>query len=483
MFRSLLFQIWAVFLVFLLALLCPIFVATISQFQKGLNIVFQRLYYEVASEIEKELRPKLNKINISELDREFTRLEYRDPNISLFLLDSKGSVIFTRPRPLANFPVIPRSFGLEPINRFLWKTDELFEPIYVRTEPALPTARIFTVSPAVVENNAAYLLALIDFNPPLNGSIPAILSRQELLLLVCLIFSSGAGFLLFYRITRRITTMGDTLEQFAMGDYTHRVVASGTDELGTYAQTFNWMADETVSAIKSLEQIEGHRRQLFANISHDLRRPMSSIINSFAALSDNLLSLGKEQQEEFLSRAKDRAQDLNELISAISELSMLDNPETTIVKTPLHLVQEVEYIITSFKPLAAKRDITLALEGKELELIIAGSKSLLHRAISNLVENALIYTHQGGRVEVRVFSVGSDARLDVSDTGIGVPAEGLTHLFVPFARGAEVRSQNKQGTGLGLAITKQIIELHQGTLVVKSTLGVGTTFSAKIPLL
>ncbi len=485
-FRSLFFQICTVYFVLLLGVLITVFPFTTGKFEGGLQQLFQFLYFEVAEEIAKDLRPHLLTFNRAELSVAFTKYEERDPRISLFLLDAKGNILVTSPRNTARSSnaLLPgvSAFDLSPIKRFLAQTEILSDPIFVRTIPAAPSDRVFSAAVTRYRDKTGFLVAVLDVDPPAPWLARDIQSTRTQLLLFCLFSSSSIGWMMFYYITRRISMMGQYLQLFAEGDFTPRLVTLRNDELTRYAETFNFMADKTVAAIESLHLIEKNRRELFANISHDVRRPMASILNSLEALCDNSLMLSSEQEQELLTRASKRTQELDKLIAAVSELSMLDQPAYNIKQGSISLGEEVSDIIASFRNLASNREISLEYSGAEAEVHVEGDNSLLRRAVANLIENALLYTGKGGRVHVALSLYNGHALLDIADTGIGIAAHELKQLFVPFARGSQARNQNKHGTGLGLSIAKQIVELHQGTLTVTSTPGQGTTFRIEVPL-
>ena len=184
---------------------------------------------------------------------------------------------------------------------------------------------------------------------------------------------------------------------------------------------------------------------------------------------------------EFLNDINKEIDRLNAIITDLLSLVQMDDNASLDQKEPVNLSELVDRTVRSLRVLAKKKDITLDTM-IEPEVITMGEATKLQQAISNLVDNAIKYTPDGGRVMVDVYIGDDEAIVKVSDTGIGIPPEDIPHIFDRFFRVDKARSRDTGGTGLGLSITHKIILMHGGNIRVDSKEGRGTTFFVHLPL-
>jgi two-component system, OmpR family, phosphate regulon sensor histidine kinase PhoR len=225
-------------------------------------------------------------------------------------------------------------------------------------------------------------------------------------------------------------------------------------------------------------RIEHLRRDFVANASHELKTPVASIL----ALSATLRSVAREDPDKlmaFLSRLEHEAERLAALVTHLLELSRLEagTPERSRIRLDELVEIEVERIRTRAE--AAGLLVSAEVRGP---LLVIGSERDLSHLIQNLLENAVRYTPQGGRVHAMASRTGADAQLTVTDTGIGIPAKDLDRVFERFYRVDDARSRETGGTGLGLSIVRHVAEAHGGSVRVDSTPGTGSTFTVSLPL-
>lgn len=227
------------------------------------------------------------------------------------------------------------------------------------------------------------------------------------------------------------------------------------------------------------KRVETIKRDFVANVSHELRTPLASI----KGYSETLLDGGMDDKEtlaEFLRVIDRHATRMSRLIDDLLILSRLESHQMTIVASPIDLGELVASTAKGFEKQARDKGITLsALVPDDLPNAL-GDRDRLEQVMVNLLDNAIKYTPSGGRVEVRAFKEDSTVRVDVGDTGIGIPAADISRIFERFYRVDKARSRELGGTGLGLAIVKHIIQGHNGKLSVDSTPGKGSVFSFSI---
>lgn len=221
---------------------------------------------------------------------------------------------------------------------------------------------------------------------------------------------------------------------------------------------------------------ERSRREFTANVSHELKTPLQSIIGSAELLENGMVA--PPDIPRFVGRIRTEAQRLVDLIEDILRLSQLDEggdmPQECVEL--LALAQEV---CASLEPQATAKTVTLAVSGKATS--VTGVRALLHELVYNLCDNAIKYNVEGGSVEVRVAQEGQNAVLTVRDTGIGIPPEYQERVFERFFRVDKSRSKQSGGTGLGLAIVKHAVQCHGGRIGLESAPGHGATVTVTLP--
>jgi signal transduction histidine kinase len=267
--------------------------------------------------------------------------------------------------------------------------------------------------------------------------------------------------------------------QFAQGDLEARVQDESPDEIGQLAASFNRMADTITANLKELEQTDLLRRELIANVSHDLRSPLASIQGYLETIQIKDGSLTPRERGEHISVALRNARRLNTLVSELFELSKLEARQVKPQFETFSVAELVQDLVMQFRPQAEAAAIRLEVELSERAARVHGDIALVERALANLIENALRHTPDGGCVRVVAASDVDQVRIEVCDTGTGIAEADLPHVFDRFYRKDEGRGSG--GLGLGLAIAQKIAELHGTRLSVASKVDCGTRFTLALP--
>jgi len=227
------------------------------------------------------------------------------------------------------------------------------------------------------------------------------------------------------------------------------------------------------------KKVETIKRDFVANVSHELRTPLASI----KGYSETLLDGGMDDRKtlaEFLRVIDRHATRMSRLIDDLLVLSRLESHQMTIVAAPIDLGELVFSTVKGFDKQARDKGISLSVIVPEDLPKALGDRDRLEQVMVNLLDNAIKYTPSGGSVSVCACQESSAVRVDVGDTGIGIPAEDISRIFERFYRVDKARSRELGGTGLGLAIVKHIIQGHNGRLHVESRPGKGSVFSFSI---
>jgi two-component system phosphate regulon sensor histidine kinase PhoR len=233
--------------------------------------------------------------------------------------------------------------------------------------------------------------------------------------------------------------------------------------------------------ITNFRRLENIRKDFVANVSHELKTPITSIKGFVETLLDGAISDPNDSQR-FLRIIAKQADRLHAIIEDLLSLSKIEQCEDAgdieLQESSLHEV--LESAIYACQPQATERNIDIRLTCDE-HLTARINAPLLDQAVVNLLDNAVKYSEPGGRVDVSASAVNGEVTISVVDTGCGIPADELPRIFERFYRVDKARSRKLGGTGLGLAIAKHIVNVHHGRVTVESTVGKGSTFSIKLP--
>lgn len=232
-----------------------------------------------------------------------------------------------------------------------------------------------------------------------------------------------------------------------------------------------------MTAIRRLEKM---RSEFVANVSHEIKTPVTSLIGFTETLLDGALE-DEETCRNFLEIIHDESQRLHRLIGDILELSKIESRELKLRTETVDVSQLVRSTAGTLQSQVDTNELSLELHLPET-LQVEGDKDRIRQIVVNLLANAIAYTPEGGRINISVRNEGENWVLEVADTGVGIPKEDLPRIFERFYRVDKARSRESGGTGLGLAIVKHLVDVLNGTIEVKSQVGVGTTFKVTFPI-
>jgi two-component system OmpR family sensor kinase len=272
-------------------------------------------------------------------------------------------------------------------------------------------------------------------------------------------------------LAQPLVSMTQAAQAMARGDLAQRVHVASSDEVGRLAKAFNTMA-------ASLERAEELRRNLVADVAHELRTPISVLRADLEALQDKVY----EPTPEHLAALQEETDLLERLVADLHELSLAEAGQLKMEIRPTDLAQVCRQAVAAMQAQATARGVDVRLESAAPDAISTADPDRLGQVLRNLVSNALRYTPAGGTVTLNCTVAGAHALVSVHDTGSGIKPEDLPHVFDRFYRGEKSRSRATGGAGLGLAIVKQLVEAHRGQVWVESTLGKGATFYIRLPL-
>jgi signal transduction histidine kinase len=375
----------------------------------------------------------------------------------------------------------------------LWKTAELLAisgllslgvmgaGLWLMLAGVLRTIRARIVGALV----AGSVVALINV---LFSALLMFASRHDVLLLSLLSFfavvvSVSLGAVLASSLTDRLRAVSDAAAALATGDLTVRVpppMPDAASEVRALTVAFNMMAEQLEVAAARRADDDEARRMLVAAISHDLRTPLASIRAMIEAITDGVVT-DAETVARFHATMGREIRTLSALITDLFELSQLEAGQLALSLAPATLPDLIAEVVEGLSAQAAAREVHIAsgVEGAVGPVVI--DTPAVRRVLANLVQNALRHTPADGTVAVTARAVAEGVQVDVVDTGEGIPAADLPHVFERFYRGEKSRSRETGGAGLGLAIARGFVEAHGGRIWVESEAGRGTRFSFILP--
>ena len=286
-----------------------------------------------------------------------------------------------------------------------------------------------------------------------------------------LLISAAGGWVLSGRALKPVDEITRRARQITAHDLSQRLGIKQEDELGRMAATFDDM-------IGRLEEAFERQKRFASDASHELRTPLT-VMQSEVSLALARPRSSDEYRETLVSMDEEVSR-LSTIVSDLLTLTRVDVDPAGIQHKPVALDELLESLSARVGVIAAERDIAVRAERLD-PVTVAGDSTRLRQLFTNLLDNAVNYTRDGGHVTVTVERTAEGARVRVADTGIGIAAADLPHIFERFYRADGARAQNAQGTGLGLAISRSVAQAHHGHIDVVSELGGGTTFTVILP--
>lgn len=466
----------------------------------GLALVF--LVRDTSALYQQEVAQKLNRslaahivaeqalISDDEVDSEalehlFHLLMVINPSIELYLLDREGRVLaFSAPEG----KVRRARVDLRPVRRFL--AGEARFPLAGDDPRDRGRRKVFSAARIPAEGPLQGYLYIIlgsekydSIVQSLQGSY--ILRASSWVLAVAIGIALLLGLLVFSRLTRRLAGLSSAMQAYAADAASAPLPCSDGpeqgDEIDRLRSCFSHMVGRIEHQVQELERMDGQRRELVANISHDLRTPMTTLQGYIETLLMKGDDLSAAQKTEYLHIALGHARRLSQLITELFELAKLDACETVLYAEPFSLAELVQDVVQKYRLRAGEAGIRLQADVGGGVPMVHGDIAMMQRVLENLIDNALRHTTAGGHVSVGLLPVGDRVTVRVEDSGSGIPAPELERIFERFHRAGDNRDGGSPNAGLGLAIVRRILELHGATIQVQSQPDQGTVFSFDMP--
>ncbi len=273
-------------------------------------------------------------------------------------------------------------------------------------------------------------------------------------------------------LTKPIAVLSSTMRKMGRGDLSVRVPVRGSGELRELAENYNIMAAQ-------LESLDRSRDQFVSNASHELKTPLATM----KIMLETMIyqpDMPPELQHEFMGDMNHEIDRLTGIITDLLTLTKMDSGEAGVTREKVNMTELTRETARMLQPAADRHRHELTVRAEE-DVQMMGDRNKLSQILYNLMDNAMKYTPDGGRISVSLHSEDSCIRWRVRDNGIGIPREDQDHIFDRFYRVDKARSRETGGTGLGLSIVRQLVNLEGGTITVESAPGSGSEFTVTFP--
>jgi signal transduction histidine kinase len=286
------------------------------------------------------------------------------------------------------------------------------------------------------------------------------------------------------RFTTPLRRLTEAARSLAEGNLAMRIkradVRAGSSELSELAVQFNAMADQVEESVEMIRRDRDRSRDFLADVSHELRTPIAALL-TFNELLTERAGDDPAARAEFLESSRVQLERLDWLAQNLLELSKLESGLVLLDLRPEDLRTAVESAVEQATPAARRRKLELTVSLPEGPLRIRHDPPRIGQVLTNLIGNAIKFTPPGGKVSIALSPHPDGARIDVTDTGVGIDASELPRIFDRVYRGSRANEARGSGSGLGLAIVRSIVDMHHGSIAVDSRLGTGSRFTVILP--
>jgi len=405
-----------------------------------------------------------------------------NPSIEIYLLDAEGQILAYSAEP---GKVKRKWVDLKPIQIFL--QDESAYPLLGDDPRSHDKRKIFSVTPVPsLDDLTGYLYVVLRGEQ--YDDLAQLMEQSYLLrlnswaLAGTLLLGLLVGLVLFYYSTRRLNHLAEAIEAFRQSDFTQPQlpIITGSDELARLGDVFRAMAVRISEQLEQLKQQDAQRRELIANVSHDLRTPLAVLHGYLQTIALKHETLSLPQQQDYIEAALRNSEHLESLVSSLFELAKLEAHETIAHCEAFSLSELIHDVTQTFQLNAEQQEIALKIEcGMALPYVWADI-SMIERVVQNLLVNALQHTPSGGSITLSLIHIDAQVMVRLCDSGPGISEHDMPYIFERFYQAERTQHDNTHA-GLGLAICRSMLQLHDRVIEVESTPGKGACFCFSLP--
>ena len=485
--NTLYWKISGFFFITLLLLGVAYIIITVSIAKKYFDETTQRLNADVAEHLIAEVNPFVDGVvNEEALGVIMHSMMAVNPGLEVYLLDPEGNIL--------SFVVLKeevklKRVSMEPVKSFIAQKGQ---KLVYGDDPKKPENKKIFSATAVMEGGNLLGYVYLVLNSEEYDNIAGLLQGNYLLKMGSLFFAFALiaamliGLIILWLLMRNLNKIIRTVKKFQEGDLTPRIPLKNDGELTQLAATINHMADTILKNLEELKEVDSLRRELVANISHDIRTPIAVIhgyVETLIIKQDNLDPVKKEEYLQTILKSTDK---LKRLMNDLFELSKLEARQVKPKIEPFFMADLLQDITRKYQLLALEKKVFLQTKLCASNAMVKGDLAMIERVIQNLMDNALKYTPEEGFIKVQMEDATDQISVSVSNTGANIPEEDVTKIFDRYYK---IESKNEKqvsfynkGAGLGLAIVKNILEIHETDIFVQSDPSGSISFSFSLPV-
>lgn len=446
----------------------------------------QQLNLDLANNIVKEKKLIVNnQVNKKALNSVFMGMMVVNPIIEAYLVDINGKLIGWH---APEGSIKRKHVDIGPIKKFIHRGES--STILGNDPRDMNRDKVFSAA-EIKQNGKLQGYLYVVLGGQAHDSVVAMLESSYMLriwigtIIISLLIAVIAGFFIFRLITQRLGKLTESMEQFKRGGFKAPVILAKDfdgrpgDEIDLLGSTFREMSERIIQQLKVMEHNDASRRELVANVSHDLRTPLASMQGYLETLVQKGDQLSNADKQNYIDIAWKQSKRLQKLISELFELSTLEHRDAQLHFEPFSMSELVQDVSQKFQLYAKEKNLVLSTHLPGGPAFVSADIGLIQRVLENLIENAIKYTPAGGHIGISLSNGRETVATKVEDSGQGISGDELPHIFDRFYRVDKHR--NEEGTGLGLAIARRIMKLHNSNIDVSSQMDNGTSFSFQLP--
>jgi signal transduction histidine kinase len=434
----------------------------------------------IAEELESIVDEDLSKAPVSEAIHYMMVL---NPMVEIYLLDSNGAI-------LSYFAggedrLIREKIDTQPLKQF--RNSRGFETVLgddPRTEDSL---KPFSAAPLQISEHEEGWVYVILRGQSYDHSLALAQSNYYVrsglfTFIIATLATLIVGLFLFFLLTYRLKKLSLGIQAFKDGHFEHRIEVKGKDEIAQLSQGFNEMAASIQDGIDKLKDADRSRSQLIANISHDLRSPLTSIRGHLETLLLKENTISEREQREFIEITLRNVADFQRLVEELLDLAKLEARQVSPQPIPFSLAELIQDVVLKMSARTERKHISIQYDPDPGLPSFTGDIGLIERALTNVIGNAIEHSPESGIITMELHQQKAEYTISIADSGNGIPEDDLPHVFERFYRTDKSRTRTTRGTGLGLAIAKEVVELHNGKIYAANSETGGALITIRLPL-
>lgn len=329
----------------------------------------------------------------------------------------------------------------------------------------------FVATKSIGENGEYFVFATKPISEATN-LMRSISKIYYLWALIPLLFIFVAIYIITYRLTKPLKSMSEAAKAMSKGDFSKRVPVTSDDEIGELAVSFNMMTN-------SLSRLESMRRNFIGNVSHELKTPMTTIGGFIDGILDGTIK--PSEQDYYLNIVSQEIKRLSRLVNGMLSMTRLESGEVSLKPEKFDFYELLCTIMISQEQRIEKSNLEISGLENMQSVQITADKDMIYQTVYNLVDNAVKFTNQGGKISLSLVEDNENIIFNITNTGMGIPEKELPYVFERFYKGDKSRSVVKNSTGLGLYIVKTIVSAHKGNISVASKENEFASFKVTLP--